>query len=79
MNAKKPSVMMITYRFRPVASGAELQAERLAYKLAELGFPMKVLTQHRDPSSPLYEVFQGVEIHRCLFPLSIFHYFRFFQ
>ena len=73
MTAQKPSVMMITYRFRPVASGAELQAERLAYKLAELGFPMKVLTQHRDPSSPLYEVFQGVEIHRCVFPLAYQH------
>jgi glycosyltransferase involved in cell wall biosynthesis/SAM-dependent methyltransferase len=70
MNAKKPSVMMIISQFRPVASGAELQAERLAYKLADLGFPMQVLTQHRDPSSLLHEVFQGVEIHRGDFPLA---------
>ena len=70
MNAFKPSVMMIISQFRPVASGAELQAERLACKLSGLGYPVKVLTQHRDPSSPLYEIFQGVEIHRCDFPLA---------
>jgi glycosyltransferase involved in cell wall biosynthesis len=73
MKAPKPSVMMIIYKFRPVASGAELQAERLACKLAELGFPMKVLTEHRDPSSLPCEVFQGVEIHRCDFPLAYLH------
>jgi glycosyltransferase involved in cell wall biosynthesis len=62
--------MMVISQFRPVASGAELQAERLAYKLADLGFPIQVLTQHRDPSSLPYEVFQGVKIHRCSFPLA---------
>lgn len=70
MSAQKPSVMMIISQFRPVASGAELQAERLACKLAGLGFPMQVLTQHRDPSSLPFEVFQGVEIHRCNFPIA---------
>jgi glycosyltransferase involved in cell wall biosynthesis len=70
MNAQKPSVIMIISQFRPVASGAELQAERLACKLAGLGFPMQVLTQHRDPSSLRYEFFHGVEIHRCDFPLA---------
>lgn len=70
MNAQKPSVMMIISQFRPVASGAELQAERLAYKLAGLGFPLQVLTQHRDPASLPHEVCQGVEIHRCDFPLA---------
>jgi glycosyltransferase involved in cell wall biosynthesis/SAM-dependent methyltransferase len=70
MNAQKPSVMMIISQFRPVASGAELQAERLAYKLAGLGFPLQVLTQHRDPSSLSDEVFRGVKIHRCDFPLA---------
>jgi glycosyltransferase involved in cell wall biosynthesis len=70
MSSKNPSVMMIISNFRPVASGAELQAERLACKLVGLGFPMQVLTQHRDPSSLHYEVFQGVEIHRCDFPLA---------
>ena len=73
MTAQKPSVMMIIYKFRPVASGTELQAERLACKLAELGFPMKVLTEHRAPSSLTDEVFQGVEIHRCDFPLAYLH------
>ena len=61
---------MIISKFRPVATGAELQAERLAYKLAGLGFPIQVLTQHRDPSSLPYEVFQGVEIHRNDFPFA---------
>jgi glycosyltransferase involved in cell wall biosynthesis len=70
MTAPKPSVMMIISQFRPVASGAELQAERLAYKLAALGFPLQVLTQHRDPASLPYEVFRGVKIHRCDFPLA---------
>ena len=70
MNAKKPSVMMIISQFRPVASGAELQAERLAYKLADLGFPLQVLTQHLDPVSPSHEVYRGVKIHRSEFQLA---------
>jgi glycosyltransferase involved in cell wall biosynthesis len=70
MNSPKPSVMMIISQFRPVASGAELQAERLACKLAGLGFPMRVLTQHRDPTSLPYEVYQGVEVFRSDFPLA---------
>ncbi|MFZ2089336.1 MAG: glycosyltransferase family 4 protein [Desulfobaccales bacterium] len=70
MKNQQPAIMMIISQFRPVASGAELQAERLAYKLAGLGFPMQVLTQHRDPASLPHEVYQGVEIHRCDFPLA---------
>ncbi len=70
MNAKKPSVMMIISQFRPVASGAELQAERLAYKLAGLGFPLQVLTQHLDPVSPSHEIYRGVKIHRSEFQLA---------
>jgi glycosyltransferase involved in cell wall biosynthesis len=62
--------MMVISQFRPVASGAELQAERLACKLKELGFPMQVLTQRRDPTSLPYEVSRGVEIHRGDFPLA---------
>ncbi len=69
MNSQKFSVMMIILRFRPVASGAELQAERLACKLAGLGFPMKVLTERKDPTSLPYEVFQGIEIFRSDFPI----------
>jgi hypothetical protein len=60
MKAQKSSVMMIIRQFRPVASGAELQGERLTYRLVELGFPVQVLTQHVDPSAPAYEVFRGV-------------------
>jgi glycosyltransferase involved in cell wall biosynthesis len=70
MMAQKPSVMMIISQFRPVASGAELQAERLACKLAEMDFPMQVLTQRVDPSSSTYEIYRGVKIHRCDFPLA---------
>jgi glycosyltransferase involved in cell wall biosynthesis len=70
MNSSKPSVMMINGRWRPLASGTELQAERLACRLVELGFPVQVLTQHVDPSTPRYEVFRGVKIHRCDFPIA---------
>ncbi len=70
MNPQKPSVMMIISQFRPVASGAELQAERLAYKLADLGFPLQVLTQRREPVSPSLEVYRGVKIHRSAFQLA---------
>jgi glycosyltransferase involved in cell wall biosynthesis len=38
-----------------------------------LGYPMQVLTQHRDPSSLPYEVYHGIEIHRCEFPLAYRH------
>ena len=72
MNSSKPSVMMINGRWRPLASGTELQAERLACRLVELGFPVQVLTQHVDPSSPPYEVFRGVKIHRCDFPIAYY-------
>ncbi len=61
---------MIISQFRPVASGAELQAERLAIKLTELGFPIKVLTQRWDPASLPYEFYQGIEIHRTDFPIA---------
>jgi glycosyltransferase involved in cell wall biosynthesis len=70
MTAQKPSVMMVISQFRPVASGAELQAERLAYKLAELGYPLQVLTQHLDTVSPSHEVYRGVQIHRSAFHLA---------
>jgi glycosyltransferase involved in cell wall biosynthesis len=62
--------MMVISQFRPVASGAELQAERLAYKLAELGHPLQVLTQHLDTVSPSHEIFRGVEIYRSDFHLA---------
>lgn len=70
MDAAKPSILMINGRWRPLASGTEIQAERLAGKLVELGFPVQVLTQHLDPASPGHEVFRGVKIHRVDFPLA---------
>jgi glycosyltransferase involved in cell wall biosynthesis len=72
MNSLKPSILMINGRWRPLASGTELQAERLACKLVELGFPVQVLTDHVDPSSPSDEVFRGVKIHRSDFPIAYY-------
>lgn len=63
---------MINGRWRPLASGTELQAERLACRLVELGFPVQVLTDHVDPSTPVDEVFRGVKIHRSDFPIAYF-------
>lgn len=63
---------MISGRWRPLASGTELQAERLACKLVELGFPVQILTEHVVPSSPSSEVYRGVKIHRSDFPLDYY-------
>ncbi|MFW6127210.1 MAG: glycosyltransferase family 4 protein [Thermodesulfobacteriota bacterium] len=70
MSSPKPSIMMLNGRWRPLGSGAELQAERLAAKLVELGFPVQVFTQHLDPSSPTEEVYRGIRINRVDFPLA---------
>lgn len=70
MTCTKPSIMMIISRFRPVASGAELQAERLACKLVELGHPLQVLTERVDSTSLPYEMHCGMELYRCDFPLA---------
>jgi glycosyltransferase involved in cell wall biosynthesis len=70
MKSAKPAILMIISQFRPVGGGAELQAERLAGRLADLGFPMQVLTQRRDPASLPYEVYGRVKIHRGNFPLA---------
>ena len=72
MNSPKPSILMINGRWRPLASGTELQAERLACKLVELGFAVQVLTDHVDPSTPADEIFRGVKIHRADFPLAYY-------
>jgi glycosyltransferase involved in cell wall biosynthesis len=61
---------MVIHQFRPVASGAELQAERLAGKLVERGHKVSVLTQKRDERSLSYEVIDGITVHRVAFPLS---------
>lgn len=71
MKFSKPSVMMISGRWRPLASGTELQAERLACSLVKLGFPVQVLTERVDPASPADEIFRGVKIHRADFPMDL--------
>jgi glycosyltransferase involved in cell wall biosynthesis len=66
----KPRGLMIIHQFRPVAAGAELQAERLAIKLSGLGHSMGVLTQLRTPNTPGEETLEGVSIHRVPFSLA---------
>jgi len=65
-----PRGLMIIHQFRPVAAGAELQAERLAKKLVEIGHPMSVLTQLRTANTPTEEVMDGVTVHRLPFSLA---------
>jgi glycosyltransferase involved in cell wall biosynthesis len=63
--------MMIIHNFRPgPTGGAELQAERLANKLVQLGHPMQVLTRLTVAEAPPEEISQGVTIHRVDFPLA---------
>lgn len=61
---------MVIHQFRPIASGAEKQVERLASKLVRLGHQVSVLTQLRDPTSPRHELLNGIDVHRVDFPLS---------
>lgn len=65
---------MVIHQFRPVASGAEKQVERLAGKLVGLGHEVAVLTQMRDPASPAHEILNGVVVRRVNFPLSYWIY-----
>lgn len=59
------SSLMIIHNFRPgTVGGAELQAERLALQLAEVGHPMQVLTTLTVPEASLEENVHGVQIHR---------------
>ena len=66
----KPRGLMIIHQFRPVAAGAELQAERLAKKLVQRGHPMSVLTRLRTPDTPMNEVMDGVTVHRVPYMLA---------
>ncbi|MGO9121285.1 MAG: glycosyltransferase family 4 protein [Desulfomonilaceae bacterium] len=66
----KPSTLMVIHQFRPIASGAELQAERLACKLVELGHKIQVLTPLKIEGSQPHETIGGVEVHRCTFPFA---------
>ena len=63
--------LMIIHNFRPgPTGGAELQAERLANKLVELGHPMQILTRLTVPEALPEEISHGVKIHRVDFPLA---------
>jgi len=66
----KPRGLICIHQFRPVAGGAELQAERLAMKLVEMGHGMQVLTRWLAPDTPLEENMRGVQVHRVRFPLA---------
>ncbi len=65
----KPRGLIVIHQFRPVTGGAELQAERLAIKLVQMGHPMSVLTQLRSDSPP-EETLAGVNVHRVTFPMA---------
>ena len=61
----KRSSLMIIHNFRPgTTGGAELQAERLAIQLGELGHGMQVLTSLTVLDAPQEEMIHGVQIHR---------------
>jgi glycosyltransferase involved in cell wall biosynthesis len=63
--------LMIIHHFRPgPTGGAEIQAERLAQKLVELGHPIQVLTRLTVPEALPEETSLGVKIHRADFPLA---------
>jgi glycosyltransferase involved in cell wall biosynthesis len=66
----KPRGLIVIHQFRPVTGGAELQAERLAAKLVQMGHPMQVLTQLRSPESLAEERLAGVQVHRVTFPIT---------
>jgi len=69
-----PRVLMVIHQFRPIASGAEMQVERLGGKLVKLGHQVGVLTQKRDPQSLPFEIINGISVHRVDFPLSYWTY-----
>lgn len=63
-------IQMLIHQFRPIACGAELQAERLAGKLAERNCSVQVTTNWLDRNYPRFEVFNGFEIERVNFQLG---------
>ena len=65
-----PRGLMVIQQFRPATAGAELQAERLAKKLVQIGHPMSVLTSLRTPNTPLEEVMDGVAVRRLPFYMA---------
>ena len=65
---------MVIHQFRPIASGAEMQVERLGGNLVKLGHQAAVLTQRRVPQSLPFEIIHGISVHRVDFPLSYWTY-----
>ncbi len=63
--------MMIIHQFRPWRpGGAEVQAERLAERLAQRGHDVHVLTQQRTPDALPVENWSGFRITRVPFALG---------
>lgn len=71
-----PRILMQIHQYSPIASGAELQAKRLAEKLVVRGHQIQILTQLRVPGSAPEEISNGVSIHRVSFPMSFRPFFR---
>lgn len=61
---------MVIHQFRPIMNGAELQAERLAIRLAQRGHEMQVFTELRVAGSLPEEDLQGVKVHRVDFKMA---------
>jgi glycosyltransferase involved in cell wall biosynthesis len=70
---RKPRGMMVIHNYRPgPMGGTELQAERLAAKMVELGHSMHVMTSWSVAAAPREEMINGVQIHRMPFQLAYF-------
>lgn len=66
----KQRALMIIHNFRPgPVGGAELQAERLAAHLAQLGHSMQILTWLTVPDAPQEEIRDNVKIRRVPYRL----------
>lgn len=61
---------MLVHNFRPLGAGTELQAERLACKLAERGIHVQIVTPHQHPDHPKKEQCGLVQITRVPFYLT---------
>lgn len=65
-----PRVQMLIHQFRPIACGAELQAERLAGRLIRRNCSVHVMTNWLDKSTPRMEPYNGFTIERLSFELG---------
>lgn len=64
MTDRRARVCMLTNLFRPVVSGSATHSEALARELARRGHRPFVITARVDPSTPEFEVLDGVPIYR---------------